>query len=156
VLAGALGVLVSVAVPSYLRVVKWQAGGTFTASALALWQDISSRQQSSSNVRGPQGEALDSAPVVSRSIRPEAMNEFLRLYDMTGQEPGASQAVIVVEPAGLPVERCARDGKIHIIPAEAAPDGTVSAVTVLVTGSGSRGGPAGDALLAVYKIRTQP
>jgi len=160
VLFGALGILISVAVPSYLRLEKRERVEELMTSAANFREDLS-RWMERVDEAAPPAEATrpgkdgrHEPPVVSSSISQEAMSRFLHLYDMTGERPGAAEAVIVVESAGLDPERCPRDGKIHIIPEEPQ-DGAVSAVTLLVTDSMPHGGPGNDGLLAVYKIRTE-
>ena len=147
VMIGALGILISVAIPSYLRLEKSEQIDTLLSSAAHLREEISQR------IGRPEVTSLENAG--TESIPPSTLETFLRLYKMTANQPLAEEATIVMEPAGITRDRCARDGKIHVIPTKDV-DGVLSGATILVTNQIHQGGPANDGLLAVYKVRTDP
>jgi len=144
VLVGALGVLISVAVPSYLRMVRSDRVNGILASAVELRDDLSRWIERTTAPAESGGRALPAAP----------LQAVVELYNRTGQEPRAEAGAVVVEPAGLPAGRCARDGKIHLVPLADA-GGSVDGAVIVVTSDRHRGGPADDGLLAEYRIRVE-
>jgi hypothetical protein len=159
VLLGALGILISVAVPSYLQVRNADRMETLLTEAIQFREELSRwierPERFPSLAVGKITESMKGAvsPDLSSAVSPETLRDFLRLYNLTGELPAAEEARIVLEPSGLPAERCARDGKIHVIPLEPEA-GSVSGATILVTNRVHSGGPRDDGLLAEYRVRT--
>lgn len=159
VLLGALGILISVAVPSYRqmrneeRMVALLTEAARFREDLCKWIERPERFPSLAVAKITESVKGAVSPDLSSTVSPETLRDFLRLYNLTGELPAAEEARIVLEPPGLPAERCARDGKIHVIPLEPEA-GSVSGATILVTNLVHSGGPGNDGLLAEYRIRT--
>ncbi len=123
-----LGMFASVAVPSYLQFQKQSRIQKLLDIAQAFHQDLA-----------------------SSSDMERALRQTMQLYNRQRKNPAAEGPLFLLESGGMRPAICSRDGKIHVIPLEDR-EGRFKGVTLVVTNTVYRGGPADDGLLGSLSL----
>jgi type II secretory pathway pseudopilin PulG len=153
-----LGILVSLAVPSFMQMQARSRVEQLLASAKSCREELPRWLSKAAPNRQTVGSesTLDARDTDATSPDPRQILEtYARLYNqrfLEGALPGQTPP-LVVEPTGTEPFFCRRDGRIHIIPL-ADPDLDRISATVVVTDENGFEGPDGDGILAVYSVKT--
>lgn len=154
--AAVLGILVSLAIPSFLRIQARSRVDSLLESARSCREELPRWLSNSISIEpdalntdrvgNANGEALAFDP---RGV----LQDYARIYNGRSQQgnlPG-EKPLFVVERTGTAPDLCQRDGRIHIIPiVDPAIEGV--AAKVVVTDENKIGGPNYDGILAVYDV----
>ena len=154
---GVMGILASIAIPSYIsiqrtsRIEHLLESARSCADDLTLWLSTPvSKQHLESDIGGAgSGEAGAGAPDPRGAIEEYVRNRWERFKHK--KLPGDEPLLVVVEPTGTLPVYCRRDGGVHLIPFVNSALESVGA-TVVVTDVDKNGGPAHDGILAVYNV----
>ena len=150
--AAVLGIFVSLAVPSLLRIQARSRVDSLLESARSCRAELPNWISSSLSSLPVNSKTSVQGGAETHNVRgifeqyPRICNERFSPKKMRGEEP-----LLVVEPTGTLPIYCRRDGRIHLIPFVDSALESIGA-TVVVTDVNRSGGPAYDGILAVYNV----
>jgi len=152
------GILASIAVPHYLGMQRGAgiesmvSTGRSSSQELLHWIDASlGDERRVVDTDGDNGLRDETLPIENARV----LEAFARLHNerLLRLSPLTGEPLFVVERKELRAERCARDGRIHLIPVT-APDGRLLGAHVVVMNTMREGGPHGDGILASFRVRS--
>ena len=150
--AAVLGIFVSLAVPSLLRIQARSRvehlleSARFCRAELSGWIS-NSLSDVPENPDAPEKEGVDGLDV--RGI----FEAFARVYNerFSKKKGQSDEPLLVVEPTGTLPIYCSRDGRIHLIPFADSSLESIGAILVVMDEDG-RYGRTSDGILAVYSV----
>ena len=154
VLLGVMGILASIAIPTYVDIQRRSRIEHLLASARSCREELpgwlSNSVSSEPVVSGLNAETQDDLETLdARGI----LEDYARIWNQRHQQryPAEAGPLLVVERTGTPPGICRRDGRIHLIPVV---DPTLEGIgaKVVVTGEKRTGRPGYRGILAVYNI----
>jgi hypothetical protein len=147
-----LGILASLAIPSFLRIQARSRVDRLLQSAKSCREELP-HWLSASVSKGPQGSDTGNAHALEPLDPHGILEDYARIYNerFERSDPPWEGPVLVVEPTGTPPVYCGRDGRIHIIPF-VGPGIERFGAKLVVTDQHRNGGPDYDGILAVYDV----
>jgi hypothetical protein len=147
-----LGILVSLAIPTLMRMQARSRVEHLLASARSCREDLPRWLSNTISSHPVASDVTDQGGVEAQSPR-DLLENYARIYNERFQQKNLPEEkpLLVVEPSGTLPVYCRRDGRIHLIPSVDSALESVGA-TVVVTDEDRSGGPAYDGILAVYNV----
>jgi Tfp pilus assembly major pilin PilA len=154
VLLGVMGILASIAIPTYVDIQRRSRIEHLLASARSCREELPG-WLSNSVSKDPVVSNLDAATEDERQTLDARgiLEDYARIWNERHQQcdPANEGPLLVVERVGTPTGICRRDGRIHLIPVL---DPTLEGVgaKVVVTAERSTGRQGYKGILAVYNV----
>lgn len=154
--AAVLGILASLAIPSFLRIQARSRVQSLLESARSCRQELPAWLSTSLSLApdASSSETVDDATREPKTPDPrEVIEDYVRIFNERFQQGKLSgeRPLLIVERTGTLPALCKRDGRIHIIPM-ADPAGQGVGAKVVVTDQDKLGGPNADGILAIYEV----
>jgi len=151
-----LGILVSLAIPTLMRMHARSRVDSLLASAKSCREEIPRWLSNTLSSRPAESDTTVQGGVETHDAR-DILEDYARIYNERFQQkrlPGQGP-LLVVEPTGMLPVYCRRDGRIHLIPFVDSGLESVGAM-VVVTDENRNGGLDYDGILAVYNVDPGP